>query len=512
MKRILLPMFASLLLSCNAQVHVTTQVISSDFFGFGVEWDPYDEALAWGCEVSDADWEELYKRLDYMCPQYVRCMINSPYTYFDDGSYEPDRNIAGTVHLLDYCQSRGITVIYGEYNPPAWEMKDSEDWVRMSVDNLRRLVVDRGYSCIKHFVIFNEPDGNWASTDGDYALWQRMYLRFAKEMAKYPGLAGVTLAGPDAVLNYKNPASVYDCDGWISQTALDLDILTGIYDIHAYPGREYVYSGKFGGDVRRVAALVPEGKRLIFGEAGYKYDSPEDAALKAEYLRRVEGHPFTKGSDCNMLVYDYFYSLDMPVFLMEAVNNGASGAAAWMLDDAMHSSGDSGKTEDVKIWGMWNILGSEVFGDPSEEDIRPWYYTWSLMCRYFPRGCDIVRVDGSLPGGVFAAACRTAGGGLTLALVNSSKKAVEIVPSLGDVTLREVSGETGAAPIGDPDGRTGYPPSHPCSLGETGATPVDDTFRLHLFCEGFTEVAVSKWDGGALKMPASSFLLLTNMY
>jgi hypothetical protein len=62
-----------------------------------------------------------------------------------------------------------------------------------------------------------------------------------------------------------------------------------------------------------------------------------------------------------------------------------------MLDDAMHSNGDSGKTEDVKIWGLWNILGEEVFDRPEEENIRPWFYTWSLMCRYFPCGTDILR-------------------------------------------------------------------------------------------------------------------------
>lgn len=78
-----------------------------------------------------------------------------------------------------------------------------------------------------------------------------------------------------------------------------------------------------------------------------------------------------------MLCYDYFYGLDMPLLAMEVMNGGYSGMAVWMLDDAMHSSGDSGKTEDVKIWGMWNILGEEVFNKPDEEQIRPWFYTWS---------------------------------------------------------------------------------------------------------------------------------------
>ena len=129
-----------------------------------------------------------------------------------------------------------------------------------------------------------------------------------------------------------------------------------------------------------------------------------------------------------MLVYDDFYALDMPLLLMSVMNAGFSGAAAWMLDDAMHSSGDSGKTEDIKLWGMWNILGAEVFGDPSQEDVRPWYYTWSLMCRHFPRGSRILKLSGALPSGVAAVAAQLPDGSYSVALVNfgSSARTVEL--------------------------------------------------------------------------------------
>lgn len=409
-------------------VTVTEEIINSGYVGNGLEWDPYDEALSWGCEVSDEDWDKIFSRLDFMRPQYVRCMINSPFTYYDaeTGSYDKNRNIRNITKLLTYCQENGIMVIYGEYNPPEWEMKDSPRWVEMSVNYLDHLVNVLGFDCIRHFVIFNEPDGNWASTDGDYGLWKKMAGLFIAEMDKYPGLSDkVDLAGPDAVMNYRNPASEFDTEGWIRQTAEDLDEHVGIYDIHAYPGQHYVRSGEFGEKLREIRAAVPEGKKILFGEAGYKYHDPEDSLLMQEYRRRVKGHPFTKGSDCNMLCYDYFYALDMPLFLIETMNNGFSGAAAWMLDDAMHSNGDSGRTEDIKIWGMWNILGEEVFGDPSQEDVRPWYYTWSMMCRHFPAGCDILKVEsGDVPGLHFAAASKD--GKHTLAAINLTEKDFEM--------------------------------------------------------------------------------------
>lgn len=485
---VLLAGAATLFAACDShrtlRIGVTDRVVSADYIGNGVEWDPYDEAAAWGAEVSDADWAKLFERLDFMRPGYVRCMINSPYRYYDaaTGRYDRMRNLGSLRRLLQYCQDKGVTVAYGEYNPPTWAMKDSQRWVEMSVDYLNFLVCDLGFDCIRHFIIFNEPDGSWASTNGDYDLWRSMAQRFDKEMARYPELKRkVSLAAPDVVMNYKNPASEYDAAGWVARCARDMDALTGVYDVHAYPGQHEVRSGAYAEKLRRIRAEVPAGKKLILGEAGYKYSAPEDSLLKAEYLRRVEGHPYTRGTDCNMLCYDYFYGLDMPLLAMEVMNNGLSGVAAWMLDDAMHSNGDSGRTEDVKIWGMWNILGEEVFGDASQEGLRPWYYTWSLMCRYFPAGCDILACDVPQREGVCVTAARK-DGAYSVAAVNFSQEACVVEFALPD------GFSAGAVYRYTPNGLTvderGLPV--PCEYGIEGRS-----YRTTL--------------------PAESFLLLTNI-
>ena len=308
MKRFLIPVLAAAALfsACDAErtlrIEVTDRVISSDYVGNGVEWDPYDEAEAWGAEVSDADWAKLSERLDFMRPGYVRCMINSPYRYYDiaTGRYDRTRNLASLRRLLQYCQDRGITVAYGEYNPPTWAMKDSQQWVKMSVDYLNFLVNDLGFDCIRYFIIFNEPDGSWASTNGDYDLWRSMARRFDAEMAGYPGLKQkVSLAAPDVVMNYKNPASKYDAAGWVARSARDLDAQIGIYDVHAYPGQHEVRSGAYAEKLRRIRTEVPVGKKLILGEAGYKYSAPEDSLLKAEYDRRGIPLPRARTATCS---------------------------------------------------------------------------------------------------------------------------------------------------------------------------------------------------------------------
>lgn len=402
LRRLMIPLAMLLFAACASEtlrVKVTDDVINYDYIGNGAEWDPYDEAISWGCDISQEDWDVLTARVDVMDMGYVRCMINSPYLYWDAGrnAYDRDRNIEKLCRILQYCQDNDITVIYGEFNPPAPSMKDSERWVEMSVNYLNHLVIDLGFDCIKHFVIFNEPDGDWATTDGDLDLWLSMARRFDAEMASYPGLKEkVSLAAPDVVVHWVHPRTGLAAADWISRTAEEINDLVGIYDIHAYPGQTEVRDGSYAEKLRKLRSLVPEGKKMILGEAGFKYENPEDSLLLKENLRRADEHPYAGGLDSNMMVYDYFYGLDMSLLAMDVMNSGLSGMAVWMMDDAAHSVGDTGSPKNIKVWGFWNILGKEVFGNETEEEVRPWFQAWTLICRYFPAGCDILSVEGGV--------------------------------------------------------------------------------------------------------------------
>ncbi len=411
-------------------IALTDSVIVESYIGNGAQWDPYDEAIAWGQELEDRHWDKLTQRVDFMKMGFVRCLINSPYTYFDPetGTYDKNRNNKTILRLLDYCTKNNITVLFGEYNPPTspggerWDMYQSQEWVEMAVNYLNYLVVEKGMTCIKYYNFFNEPDGNWASTNGNYEIWYDMFMRFHKEMTtKYPELAKqVQLAGPDIVANYTNPASQYGPVEWVKETALRADSIVGLYDIHAYPGQVQIRSGELRPHYAEYRAVVPKDKPIVLGEGGYKYHHDvRDSILLKEYLRRATDHPFTKGSDCNMLVYDYFYGLDMPLLVMNVINVGYSGIAAWMMDDAMHSNWDSGEKTDIKLWGFWNTLGSDVFNDPSQEEIRPWFYSFSLMTRYFPAGCSTMEIKFPELHGLYAAA-NINGDAKTLSIVNFS--------------------------------------------------------------------------------------------
>ena len=453
MKRFWLVVMVMLACGCSRterlRVSVSDAVLQSSYLGNGVEWDPYDEAPGWGVEVSDADWKKLTARMDFLRPGFIRCMIGGQNLYYDHGTYDRERNAEPLLKLLAYCQERGIEVLFGEFNPPDKSLKADPAWVKMSVDYLDWLVQEKGFDCIRHFIIFNEPDGDWATPEGDYAFWKSMMERFHQEMALHPGLLDkVSLAGPDVVVEYRNPASAYDAPGWVAQTAADLDSLVGLYDIHAYPGQQQVRSGAFADLLQEYR--IPEGKRLVLGEAGYKYWREEDAALQAENDRRAAASPYTQGTDSQMLCGDFFYGLDLSVLAMDVMNGGVSGMAVWMLDDALHAGGDSPRN--LKVWGFWNILGEELFGDPSLEDPKPSFYGWALMSRFFPAGCDILRVETPPMEGLRMAAA-VLDGRHTLAVVNFSDtdRNLEVhLPLSGAVRYEYVEGACPADADGMP--------------------------------------------------------------
>ena len=159
-------------------------------------------------------------------------------------------------------------------------------------------------------------------------------------------------------------------------------------------------------------------KPFILGEVGFeKYVEPN--------IKRYEADPYAS-PDSQMRIYDYDYGVDMADVMAQAFNSGFDGVIAWGLDDAMHTNGDTGDKSQLKRWGMWNILGEELTGDKSDEDIRPWFYTWALMTRYFKGEMDIVKTSGKLPDMVRFVVGKSTDGDITFSVINNSEDDIEL--------------------------------------------------------------------------------------
>ncbi|WP_010137155.1 cellulase family glycosylhydrolase [Ochrovirga pacifica] len=415
--------------------------VKSPFVGHGVQWSAYPHAdsdkAEWGALMTDEKWEELYKRLDFINPHIIRVMDIASWRYYQglDKQQQPMLNfdtqeVKSLYKLLDYCQTRNIPVLFGEWGAPGlWHLDkknkeiqraDDERWTKMIVAYLKHLILEKGYTCIQYYNLVNEPNGYWASTDGDWEQWKKGYQNLNSALKKAGLDKYVSMSGPDAVTQWENPKSPIKAKDWVLQTVDDLNEITGLYDFHIYADQHMIRDGSFVNYLEPFTAkIIPTGKPLVLGELGMKYTG----ALGEENKKRGQEDPYAGPDDSSMFVYDYFYGIDMADAALQSMIAGVGGAIAWDLDDAMHTVNDLGEKDQLKKWGMWNILAEE-FGDLEKDKTpRPWAYSWTLLCQLFPPKSTVIVPSYTQQNDSIRAVAATFDKGHTIALVNQSSKA-----------------------------------------------------------------------------------------
>ena len=127
-----------------------------------------------------------------------------------------------------------------------------------------------------------------------------------------------------------------------------------------------------------------------------------DAASKGLYLAEAGVIQGRVNGDQQPRVKTFAYGVLMADLVAQAAcHRRWRAASAWDLDDAMHVV--NGRPHPaipddltLKVWGFWNTQGGAM-GHPADEAIRPWFYTWSLMSRLFPKGARVIGGDHAPP-------------------------------------------------------------------------------------------------------------------
>jgi hypothetical protein len=397
----------------------TSEPVSISFIGNGAQWGGYDLLKDWTGkdDFSDQDWQKLADRIAYMRPPFVRIMIDAGWNYIKNGAYDPSKTSAAFLRILEYCNANGIVVMFGEwghhYLNNNIQLVDKA-WMEWSASYLDWLINVKGFSCIKYYNMVNEPNGDWSSTNQDYELWKTIMIDYHAKLVSKGLDTRVSLVGPDA--------AVWDAGliSWVTNITRDMGDKVGLYDLHTYPEQSFVRSGDYLDMLMEYKSVVPPGKQIVVGEIGFKYYQ-NDYTLQTENTDRIKADPFAS-SDCNMFVYDAFYGIDMSDAIIQCMMAGYSGALVWSMDDAMYNKSENSEAYNVKKlkrWGFWNILGSEVCGDAADEEIRPFFYPVSLLCRYFPAGAQIFQFELPAKKGLHAIAAEK-DGFYTIAIVNSN--------------------------------------------------------------------------------------------
>lgn len=393
-------------------------IICNNFIGVGVQWSAYPHADSedseWGFLMTEKKWDILYKRLDYMQPRFMRVMDQANWRYFEKLDENgnailnfDNQKIKSLFKILDYCQKNNITVMIGEWGVPGHKhdkdnpdihLRDASDkrWINMIADWIDFLINKKGYTCIKYYDFINEPNGNWACTEGDFSEWA-LGVKLLHEEFEKRGLDKVIKnAGPGSVPNYTSPKfkDKYQGEMWINYASEVLGDELGAYDTHAYFPHSVIREGKAAEYMfleKDVKIADEQHKPFFLGEIGLKSTKDKGALDEENEKRRLaDGNTST---DCNMFVYDYFYGVDIASAAIQSLLAGVDGMAVWSLDDAMHTKDDLADKTQIKRWGFWNILGTELYNKPEDENIRPWYYAWSWLCRFMPQNSLLIKSE-----------------------------------------------------------------------------------------------------------------------
>lgn len=403
-------------------------VIQSDFYGGAVQWEPNDVDA-----MNEAQWERLLKRVEFMKLGYIRCVIR-PYAYcygFENGKpqyiWDKKHKVASgdasqprgrslglpqsrilsdaewhsigsrqwedLLKILKFCQEQNIDVMLGEWGFPDdknmyFLQPDDPKYAEIIAECVKYLVDKKGFTCVKQYNMGNEVNINPLSYS--WENWSQGIRNLYAAFEKRNLAEKVVFVGPDGGY-WKNL--------WFNNTLNQLSKEVKVLDYHWYIDRNWLNTNRVEDEMRIMrffTSLTRPEMPIVFGEVGVR-----------------EGH--NEKTDQHNGIRTFDYGVGMADIMIQSMRAGWSAVTAWDMDDAMHYH----STGDVKIWGFWNSMGASQ-GRPEDEEIRPWFYVWSLLSRHFPKGSDILYSNSFRRNGLNCVAVKSPDGNVSFAIVNNS--------------------------------------------------------------------------------------------
>ncbi len=367
--------------SCKINKPITNKIVNSTisnsrtttWLGFGYNQHPIDRDSAGGdVEVWDSShWNLMIERVSYIKPSLVRISLYR--SWFNPSGIVGDYNwnspkMLSFYKVLDYYKSKNIPVMTGLWqstldgndNTPFYTTEGENSFQKLQVDLFQQLFSVKGYTNIKWYTPTNEPKGMGM----DFQEWSMMMKN------TYNGFSTAKL-----------PLNVFcGADSWeewtSSAASLNNKELSG-FDHHYYlnSGFNQVIDGsleqQFEKEVTIVNNIDHSNKPVFLSEAGFSCSSDGTVDYWYKLNPVPEINPTT--TKYALLAFDYG---------IQVARSGESGALAWSLDGF-----DYGKDP-----GMWNVAGNN-----GGIKLRPWYYSWSLLCHYFPSGGIIYPINFKSP-------------------------------------------------------------------------------------------------------------------
>lgn len=323
-----------------------------NFKGFGAEWDSRAYNLN---GVTDEDYELITDRIKWMNLPIVRIMMQTKWCYSESLGYDwNSENMKSLYRHLDVCQKNGIEVILCDWGVEVgWlavdgiSKTDDPKYIDAIGTYLDYLVNKKGYSCIKYFNLVNEPNFEV----GNFERWKNGLDQLFQIFKDKELDSKIKIAAP----------GISDNKEWFFNTVDEVRYALEVYDVHLYAWKETTAKG---GVHITLKELIDYAKSL------------DQYFPRKLFFVSEAGMRDGQSAGISTQIDDFYYGVFLTDYAIQAVHAGAQAVLAWMLDDNSHP--------EFK-WGMWSDKKNGMI-------LRPWFYTWSLMCKFFPPESEIYKI------------------------------------------------------------------------------------------------------------------------
>ncbi|MBM4172404.1 MAG: hypothetical protein FJ214_11085 [Ignavibacteria bacterium] len=332
-------------------IGLPTQPIKN-FKGFGAEWDSRSYELN---GVTSQDFKLIGDRIKWMKVPIVRTMMQTKWCFSQSLGFDWESNDMKLLYRhLDFCQKNGIEVMLSDWGVEVdWlavdGIKSTSDSLYADVIGkyLNHLVNTKGYSCIKYFGLVNEPNYEV----GNFERWKLGMENLFQVFVNYELNKKIKLVGPGTSNNKQ----------WFFDTVDEIRYLIDVYDVHMYAWKD------------RTAIGSVQLELTELWDYAKSIDRKGDEKL---YFVTEAGMRDGQSAEISTQIDSYYYGVFMIDYAIQAVHSGATTVLAWMMDDNSHPEFN---------WGLWTDKKNGM-------QLRPWFYSWSLLTKLFPAGSDVFKI------------------------------------------------------------------------------------------------------------------------
>lgn len=242
---------------------------------------------------------------------------------------------------------------------------DYDEWAENFSTLIKYLIETKGYTCVNEITPMNEPDGGPLLTSAEYIKMARILdLRFRKDEIR------------DKV-KFNLSDNTDTRTFYLADCAENLANVADVFNSHTYIfGYNVPNDSIFNWERNNVEIAARAGKKHLVGEFG------SNQCVGATRQKDIDS--YARGVLMTRLALNFF-------------NAGAAGVSYWSLIDQYY--GKDADYQQMQQLGLWKYIKEAYRSDSTynrikaDYEVRPQYYSYSLLTRFLKPGAEIYPID-----------------------------------------------------------------------------------------------------------------------